>query len=100
MDTIVCGTDLGTSSRAAGEVAASLGARLGATVELLHALEAPPIAYIAGDALTVLAFGDTRKAHADALLAADAERLQLAGRTKVVPMLDVGTADASLLAAV
>lgn len=100
MDTIVCGTDLGPSSRPAGETAAAIAARLSASVELVHALETPSVAWVAGDAVALPALAEPRHPDADALLGAEAERLGRESGARIRPLLDVSAADTALLSAV
>ena len=99
---VVCGTDFSTDAKQAAEIAGSIAARTGGKLVLVHGLEVPSIAYVAGEAVifppTML---DSEKSKKDANVVLAAESTRLAGVTgaKVEGWLDIGPGDTVVLEA-
>lgn len=91
----VCGTDFGENATRATEIAARLAAKAGRHVVLVHALELPSVAYLAGEPI-FMPVRDPSPAkkglekEADRVLGGEADRLSKLSGAKVVPRLSIG----------
>ena len=100
----VCGTDFGENATRATEIAARLAAKAGERLTLVHAIELPTIAYLAGDPI-FLPVRDTARPTKDVQQAADTRLAQETGRltkmtgANVVPRLAIATPSAGILEA-
>ena len=99
---IVCGTDFGAQARVATEVAAGLVRRVGGTLTLVHALDAPPSPAFGPADVTLFpppqVDGEEWKRRANAGLSQEAERLRAEG-VRVGPVLEAGTPETVLIQA-
>jgi nucleotide-binding universal stress UspA family protein len=99
---VVCGTDFSLDAKNAAETAGSIAARTGGKLVLVHGMELPTIAYVAGEAVIFPASVlDTEKARRETNAVLDGETRRVADLTgaKVEGWLDVGAADTVVLGA-
>lgn len=97
---IVCGTDLSADARQAAEIAGALAARTGGTLLLVHGLELPSIAHVAGDVVLFPAtLSESDMARAGVAESLQVEALRVAGISGAVvePRVEIGAGDAVVL---
>ena len=95
---IICGTDFSEDSRRAGRVAAGLAAAAGDEVLLVHAMEMPTVAFVAGEGIvmppaTPAPDEEAIRAELDQKLAAEARSLG----DRVRPVLSIGAPEEALV---
>lgn len=99
---IICGTDFSIDAKSAAETAGSIAARTGGKLVLVHGLELPMVAYVAGDAVifppTVV---DAEKSKKDAndVLSTEVRRVAELTGARVEGWLDIGSPDTVVLEA-
>ena len=100
---LVCGTDFSTEARRGAEIAGSLASRFGGSLQLVHALQLPTIAYVGGDVVLLSPSADDRRrsmGDADRLIAMEASRLADLTGARVEGQLDIASAEEAVLDAV
>ena len=99
---VVCGTDLSPDSRRAAETAGAVAARTGGKLVLVHALELPTVAYVAGDiVLFPASLSDPEKTKTETAKVMEIEAKRVAGITgaSVEPRIEIGASDTVALEA-
>lgn len=97
---VVCGTDFSADAKRAAGAGGALASRLDGKLVLVHGLELPTLAHVAGD---VVLFPPTRidqqalRDKADEVLAAEAGRVAKATGARVEAVLDIGASDQVVL---
>ena len=100
----VCGTDFGENAARASEIAARLAAKAADRLTLVHAVELPTLAFLAGDPLLLPVRDSARLSKdvhqaADERLGAEAARLAKLSGANVVPRIAIATPDMGILEA-
>lgn len=98
----VCGTDFGDEATRAAEIAARLAAKAGQPLVLVHSLELPSLAYLAGEPIFIpvrepAIAAQEIQMEADLMLASEARRLGTATGAKILPRLTIGSPATTIL---
>lgn len=98
----ICGTDFGEEAVRAMEIAARLAAKAGHPLTLVHSLEMPALAYMAGEPIflpvrTPAISAKELQLEADIMLGAEAKTLASTTGAKVIPRLTIGSPAQAIL---